>query len=47
MWALEKPIKLWENVSYKVILSLESAYFLQSLSPQATQQLSEEKQVSN
>lgn len=49
MWALEKTnkhwnvttgkkkIKLGENIKYKLILSLESACFLQSLSPQATQ----------
>lgn len=34
-------------MNYKLILSLESECFLQSLSPQATQQLSEEKQDSN
>lgn len=47
MWALEKTIKPWQNVRLNLIFSFRSSRFLQPLSPQAAQQLSEEKQVSN
>lgn len=47
MWALEQTIKPWEKVKINLVFSLWSSYFLQPLSPRASQQLSEEKQVSN